>query len=514
MFGYLAAVTTTLELVTGVIILPQRQTALVAKQAAEVDLLSGGRLRLGVGLGWNAVEYEALGEDFTNRGRRSEEQVEVMRRLWTEQTRHLRGPLSHGHRRGAGAAAGAAADPGVVRCRLDAGLRAGGSPRRRLVPDDGARARARRGARAVERAALAAGGIPAVLGMEGRVTWSGDRDEVARTLGGLGGGRGHPRLGQHHGRGTAERRRAPGGARKRVAADLPVAGLLLHTCLLASVMQHVHAFRDDALGDLDAVALVDALRTGKVSRPRAGRGRDRPRPRRSTPILNGLAHETFDRALARAYAGTPYGGYLRRRADLRQGQRRRRGHADHAGHRRVGAPPRDRHGDFARFFLATGLIPLGKTQMPEFGFSASAEHPRLGPVRNPWDTDYTAGRVVVGGGGVRRGRRGAHRPRQRRRRLHPDSGGVQRSGRPQAVARPAAAGQADAARCRSGIVRQRGADAHVRDTAAFYREAERIWRNREAATDRRRHRPGHRAAADRGRHPVGVAGMRTRACAT
>src|SRR5690242_7992516 len=73
MFGYLAAVTTTLELVTGVIILPQRQTALVAKQAAEVDLLTGGRFRLGVGLGWNAVEYEALGENFGDRGRRSDE---------------------------------------------------------------------------------------------------------------------------------------------------------------------------------------------------------------------------------------------------------------------------------------------------------------------------------------------------------------------------------------------------------------------------------------------------------
>src|ERR1700723_4727249 len=85
-FGYLAAVTTSLELVTGILILPQRQTVLVAKQAAEVDLLSGGRLRLGVGLGWNAVEYEALGEDFSNRGKRSEEQVDLMRTLWTEQT--------------------------------------------------------------------------------------------------------------------------------------------------------------------------------------------------------------------------------------------------------------------------------------------------------------------------------------------------------------------------------------------------------------------------------------------
>jgi probable F420-dependent oxidoreductase len=85
LFGYLAAATS-LELVTGIIILPQRQTVLAAKQAAEVDLLTGGRFRLGIGLGWNAVEYEALGKDFTNRGRRIEEQVLLMRRLWTEQS--------------------------------------------------------------------------------------------------------------------------------------------------------------------------------------------------------------------------------------------------------------------------------------------------------------------------------------------------------------------------------------------------------------------------------------------
>jgi len=72
-------------LVAGVIILPQRQTALVAKQAAALDVLSGGRVRLGIGIGWNPVEYEALGENFKNRGRRSEEQVEVMRKLWTQE---------------------------------------------------------------------------------------------------------------------------------------------------------------------------------------------------------------------------------------------------------------------------------------------------------------------------------------------------------------------------------------------------------------------------------------------
>jgi probable F420-dependent oxidoreductase len=84
LFGFLAAVTTSLRLVTGVLVLPQRQTALVAKQAAEVDLLSGGRLDLGVGVGWNYVEYDALGQDFSTRGARQEEQIEVLRRLWNE----------------------------------------------------------------------------------------------------------------------------------------------------------------------------------------------------------------------------------------------------------------------------------------------------------------------------------------------------------------------------------------------------------------------------------------------
>ncbi|MBI4266613.1 MAG: LLM class F420-dependent oxidoreductase [Acidobacteria bacterium] len=82
LFSYLAALTMRLELVTGIIILPQRQTALVAKQAACLDVLCKGRLRLGVGIGWNAVEYEALGENFHDRGRRVEEQIDLMRKLW------------------------------------------------------------------------------------------------------------------------------------------------------------------------------------------------------------------------------------------------------------------------------------------------------------------------------------------------------------------------------------------------------------------------------------------------
>jgi len=100
LFGYLAAVTTSLELVTGILILPQRQTALVAKQAAEVDVLSGGRLRLGVGIGWNAVEYEALGENFKNRGRRVEEQIALLRELWTKELVDFDGKYHHVRRAG------------------------------------------------------------------------------------------------------------------------------------------------------------------------------------------------------------------------------------------------------------------------------------------------------------------------------------------------------------------------------------------------------------------------------
>jgi len=84
MFAYLAGMTERIGFATGVLILPQRQTALVARQAADVDLLSGGRLRLGVGVGWSPVEYEALGQDFRSRGARQEEQIELLRQLFTE----------------------------------------------------------------------------------------------------------------------------------------------------------------------------------------------------------------------------------------------------------------------------------------------------------------------------------------------------------------------------------------------------------------------------------------------
>src|SRR5438132_4951635 len=84
-YGFLAAITQ-LELVTGILVAPQRQTALLAKQAAEVDILSEGRFRLGIGVGWNPVEYQALGQSFSTRGEREEEQIGLLRRLWTERS--------------------------------------------------------------------------------------------------------------------------------------------------------------------------------------------------------------------------------------------------------------------------------------------------------------------------------------------------------------------------------------------------------------------------------------------
>jgi probable F420-dependent oxidoreductase len=95
LFGFLAAATTRVGLVTGIVILPQRQTALVAKQAATADVLSSGRLRLGVAVGWNPVEFEALGTDFHTRGRRIEEQIAVMRALWTNELVTLHGAEHH-----------------------------------------------------------------------------------------------------------------------------------------------------------------------------------------------------------------------------------------------------------------------------------------------------------------------------------------------------------------------------------------------------------------------------------
>jgi len=89
--AFIAAVTKTIKLCSGVLILPQRQAGLVAKQAAQVDVLTEGRLRLGLGIGWNTVEFEGLGMDFKNRARRFEEQIDLMRKLWCETSMSYQG---------------------------------------------------------------------------------------------------------------------------------------------------------------------------------------------------------------------------------------------------------------------------------------------------------------------------------------------------------------------------------------------------------------------------------------
>src|ERR1700749_4322769 len=167
-FGYLAAVTSSLELVTGVVILPQRQTVLVAKQAAEVDLLSGGRLRLGVGLGWNAVEYEALGEDFSTRGKRCEEQVELMRKLWTEPSVTFSG--SYHHVTGAGLAPLPVQRPipvwfGAASPRA---FRRAGRLGDGWFPMVGPGPKLEEARHEVEKAALDAGRDPSTIGMQGQ----------------------------------------------------------------------------------------------------------------------------------------------------------------------------------------------------------------------------------------------------------------------------------------------------------------------------------------------------------
>jgi probable F420-dependent oxidoreductase len=172
LFGYLAALTS-MELVTGVVILPQRQTALVAKQAAQVDLLTGGRLRLGVGIGWNRVEYDSLGEDFGTRGRRIEEQVGLLRQLWSDRTVTFEGRFD--------SVVGAGLSPLPVQRPIPIWFGGSSEPAyRRMgrvadgwfpqVPPDGRLDEARA---VIAEGAAEVGRDPSVIAMEGRVSWGG-----------------------------------------------------------------------------------------------------------------------------------------------------------------------------------------------------------------------------------------------------------------------------------------------------------------------------------------------------
>ena len=173
LFGYLAALTS-LELVTSIMILPQRQTVLVAKQAAEIDLLTQGKLRLGVGLGWNEVEYEALGQNFSDRGARLTEQVALLRRLWTETTVTVAGDYEHVTGAGLAPLPVQRPIPVWVGARADAALRRAGRIADGWFPMDQPGPALARSIEIVHAAAVKAGRDPTVLGMEGRINVGSD----------------------------------------------------------------------------------------------------------------------------------------------------------------------------------------------------------------------------------------------------------------------------------------------------------------------------------------------------
>ncbi|MDT5351272.1 MAG: amidase, partial [Mycobacterium sp.] len=240
-------------------------------------------------------------------------------------------------------------------------------------------------------------------------------------------------------------------------------------------MPRVHAFGDDALGDLDAVALADAIRSGRLARAEVVEAAI-ARTKAVNPALNGLAYEAFD--LARAAAATDrgqdafFGGvptFIKDNIDV-AGQPSMRGTDAWKPY------PAVADSEMTRVLLATGLVSLGKTQMSEFGFSAAAEHARLGAVRNPWHTDYTAAASSSGSGAfVAAGVVPI---------AHANDGGG-------SIRIPAACNglvglkpsrgrmplDPEYQRMPVGIVANGVVTRSVRDTAACYREAERIWRN-------------------------------------
>ena len=240
-------------------------------------------------------------------------------------------------------------------------------------------------------------------------------------------------------------------------------------------MSPICAFGDDALGDLDAVGLVEALSSGSVSAAELVEAAI-ARTEAVNPTLNGLAYEAFDRARKRANSPTPYGGYFDGVPTFVKDNVAVKSMPTMQGTDAWDPKPIAADGNFARVFLATGLVPLGKTQMSEFGFSASAEHPRLGPVRNPWNPDFTAGASSSGAGAfVAAGAVPiAHAN---------DGAGSIRI--PAAVnglvgLKPTRARlplDEQAARMPLHLVANGVVSRSVRDTAAFFREAERAYRN-------------------------------------
>ncbi len=237
-------------------------------------------------------------------------------------------------------------------------------------------------------------------------------------------------------------------------------------------MTRIHAFSDDALGDLDAVGIVEHLQAGKVSVEEIVDAAI-ARTESVADKLGAVAHADFDRA--RQEARSPRGGYFAGVPTFVKDNVDVAGMPTMEGTDAWTAYAAKKDGDFARMYLATGLIPLGKTRLSEYGFSASCEHPRLGPVRTPWNTDHTAGAssagsaALVAAGAVPL----AHAN---------DGGGSIRI--PAAVnglvgLKPTRGRLAQDASMRQmpvRIVSDGVVTRSVRDTAAFFREAEQVYR--------------------------------------
>jgi len=238
-------------------------------------------------------------------------------------------------------------------------------------------------------------------------------------------------------------------------------------------MTRVHAFSDDALGEHDAVELARLLQDGEVSSTELVEAAI-ARTEKVDPELHGLAYAAFERA--RDDARSPRDGFFSGIPTFIKDIVDVEGMPTMEGTDAWLATPKRADGDFARMFLATGLVPLGKTTMPEFGFSPAPEHPRLGPTRNPWSLEHSPGgsssgsAVFVASGVVPL----AHGT---------DGGGSVRI--PAAVnglvglkpTRDRLAQDKTLREMPIRIVSDGVLTRSVRDTAAFYREAEKVWRN-------------------------------------
>ncbi|MCV7423418.1 amidase [Mycobacterium yunnanensis] len=240
-------------------------------------------------------------------------------------------------------------------------------------------------------------------------------------------------------------------------------------------MTLVSAFDDDALGRLDAVGLTKALASGAVSRVEVVDAAI-ARTQKVNPQLNGVAFEAFDAARARAAATTRYGGFFDGVPTFVKDNSAVEGMPTMEGTDAWDPRPEPAHGDFARVYLSTGLVALGKSQLSEFGFSAVAEHNRLGAVRNPWNTEYTAGASSSGAGAfVASGAVPI---------AHANDGGgsirIPASCNGLVGLKPSRGRlplDADMRQMPIKIVANGVVTRSVRDTAAFYREAEKVWRS-------------------------------------